>query len=216
MHTRYIILLLFLISACEASERIEGQWAENARNKMEFFEDGSFVIITGKKQHHGTYVMLDENRIRMTYTGIIGALSGPKTYLYHFEGPTLTLKERGTNKTIKLRRQHEDIHTRRLSLTTTEAEFNRIKVETDRLINNWLNRGRAELRQFGRVETRLYEPDYIAQLLNEEVAPGTFSTNPNARGIHVASEGTVGTIGYTILVSIPNPDGSHKHISYQW
>lgn len=87
------VLLMVVLAGCgkNPKESIVGKWKESdGTETIEFFKDGTVVLIKDGMSIAGNYTFLDDNRIKMELGGL-GALIGPVVSEISFPGSELVM-----------------------------------------------------------------------------------------------------------------------------
>lgn len=84
-----MVTLILVLSCSESNEnKMIGKWVETSSGGgtevMEFFEEGTVVLVNGRKRMTGRYSHLDESHVKLEFSGI-GALAGPVVASYLFK-----------------------------------------------------------------------------------------------------------------------------------
>jgi len=77
MNYLIVVLILFMLVSCSLETSIVGKWNEIDGNEtMEFFKDGTVSVNSGYVNTSGSYSLVDNDRIKLTFNGLF-ALAGP-------------------------------------------------------------------------------------------------------------------------------------------
>lgn len=85
------ILILFLFVSCSLENAIIGKWSEiGGTETLEFFKDGTVVVVEFGMSMVGSYKFIDKDQIKLELGGL-GVLVGPMVAKISIKGDEMTL-----------------------------------------------------------------------------------------------------------------------------